>query len=131
MALQEKKSKMPPAEDGGVPKPKKDKTKQKDIKIAPHILKVLKQVNKKVTISKQAMAIMESCVNDTFDRLTTEASSILRHSPKSKDTLTSREMQTAVRFVFPSELARHAISEGCKALMNYNTTKKGQEQAEE
>eukprot|EP00971_Amphidinium_carterae_P185447 3681960-Amphidinium_carterae.1 len=38
------------------------------------------QVNKNATISKQAMCIMESCVNDTFDRLTAEAGSLMRHA---------------------------------------------------
>mmetsp|Transcript_23414 Transcript_23414/g.43081 ORF Transcript_23414/g.43081 Transcript_23414/m.43081 type:complete len:140 (-) Transcript_23414:115-534(-) len=134
MALQAKRSKMPPAapEDDGddnetpVAKPKKDKLKTKDVKMAPYILKILKQVNKNATISKQAMNIMESCVNDTFDRLTAEASSLMRHAgSKGKDTLGSREIQSATRFVFPAELARHAISEGCKAVMHYNTSKKG------
>nr|ADK66834.1 putative histone 2B [Amphidinium carterae]ADK66835.1 putative histone 2B [Amphidinium carterae] len=133
MALQAKKSKMPPAaepeeEDNDAPagKVKKDKLKVKDVKMAPYILKILKQVNKNATISKQAMCIMESCVNDTFDRLTAEAGSLMRHAgSKGKDTLGSREIQSATRFVFPAELARHAISEGCKAVMHYNTSKKG------
>ena len=32
-----------------------------------------------------------------------------------KATLSSREIQTAVRLIFPGELAKHAISEGTKA----------------
>uniref|UniRef100_A0A0E0BX94 Histone H2B n=1 Tax=Oryza meridionalis TaxID=40149 RepID=A0A0E0BX94_9ORYZ len=33
-----------------------------------------------------------------------------------KPTITSREIQTAVRLVLPGELAKHAVSEGTKAV---------------
>ena len=34
-------------------------------------------------------------------------------------TLTSREIQTAVRLVLPGELAKHAVSEGTKAVTKF------------
>ena len=41
-----------------------------------------------------------------------------------KITLTSRELQSSVRLLFPGELAKHAVSEGTNALgrllRNYN-----------
>merc|ERR1712008_667476 len=92
-----------------------------------HIFKVLRQVHPTLRISKQAMEIMESCVNDTFERLAGEAGRLCRMSKK--DTMTAREIQSAVRLVFPGELSKHAVSEGCKAVMKSNATAKHAERS--
>jgi hypothetical protein len=39
-----------------------------------------------------------------------------------KKTITSREIQTAVRLVLPGELAKHGVSEGTKAVTKYNAS---------
>jgi len=36
-----------------------------------------------------------------------------------KNTITSREIQTAVRLILPGELAKHAVSEGTKAVTKF------------
>jgi histone H2B len=38
-----------------------------------------------------------------------------------RHTISSREIQTAVRLVLPGELAKHAVSEGTKAVTKYNS----------
>jgi len=81
---------------------------------------VLKQVHPETGISKKAMSIMNSFVNDTFDRMANEAVRLARYTKKS--TLTSREVQTAIRLLLPGELAKHAVSEGTKAVTKYNTS---------
>merc|ERR1719329_110670 len=106
---------MPPSNDHRVAK----KNKVKRDKYSSYIFKVLKQVHPKMRISKQAMGIMQSCVNDTFERIAGEANRLNRMARK--ETMTSREIQSAVRLVFPGELSKHAVSEGCKAVMKYNT----------
>ena len=45
----------------------------------------------------------------------------LRHVYRS--TITSREIQTAVRLLLPGELAKHAVSEGTKAVTKYTSSK--------
>jgi len=85
-----------------------------------YIYKVLKQVHPETGVSKKAMAIMNSFVNDTFDRLANEAVRLSRYNKKL--TLTSREIQTAVRLLLPGELAKHAVSEGTKAVTKYSAT---------
>ena len=85
-----------------------------------YIYKVLKQVHPETGISKKAMSIMNSFVNDTFDRLASEAIRLARYSKKS--TLTSREIQTGVRLLLPGELAKHAVSEGTKAVTKYTSS---------
>jgi histone H3/H4 len=79
---------------------------------------VLKQVHPDSGISKAGMAIMESLMNDCFERIAGEASKLSRYTKK--PTVTSREIQTAVRLVLPGELAKHAVSEGTKAVTKFN-----------
>ena len=85
-----------------------------------YIYKVLKQVHPDVGISRRAMNIMNSFVNDTFDRLANEALRLSRYANRA--TLTSREIQTSVRLLLPGELAKHAVSEGTKAIQKYTKT---------
>merc|ERR1719369_1237043 len=71
-------------------------------------------------ISKQAMGVMESCVEDTFERLAAAACQLNRRV--SNDTMGARDVQAAVRLVLPGELAKHAVSEGCKAVLEYQNS---------
>ena len=70
-------------------------------------------------ISKKAMGVLNSFINDIFDRVTTEAGRLSRYNKKA--TLSSREIQTAVRLVLPGELAKHAVSEGTKAVTKFTS----------
>ena len=98
---------------------KKKKRKRKE-SYAIYIYKVLKQVHPDTGISSKAMSIMNSFVNDIFGRISSEAGSLVKYS-KSK-TLTSREVQTAIRLILPGELAKHAVSEGTKAVTKYTSS---------
>lgn len=84
-----------------------------------YIYKVLKQVHPDTGISKRSMSIMNSFINDVFDKLASESSHLVRYSKKR--TLSSREIQTAVRLVLPGELAKHAVSEGTKAVTKFTS----------
>ena len=84
-----------------------------------YIYKVLKQVHPETGISKKAMSIMNSFINDTFDKVVTEAGKLARYNKKA--TMSSREVQTAVRLVLPGELAKHAVSEGTKAVTKFTS----------
>ena len=66
-----------------------------------YVYKVLKQVHPDTGISSKAMGIMNSFVNDIFERIAGEA----------------------VRVLLPGELAKHAVSEGSKALTKYTSAK--------
>ena len=85
-----------------------------------YIYKVLKQVYPDIGMSKKAMSIVNSFVNDTFERIASEAGRLCKYN--SKSTLDARAIQTAVRLVFPGELAKHAVSEGTKAVTKYNNS---------
>ena len=86
-----------------------------------YIYKVLKQVHPDTGISNKSMAIMNSFVNDIFERIAGESSRLAHYNKRS--TITSREIQTAVRLLLPGELAKHAVSEGTKAVTKYTSSK--------
>ena len=99
----------------------KKRRKRRVESYASYIYKVLKQVHPDTGISRRAMSIMNSFVGDTFDRLSAEAVRLSRYNKKK--TLTSREIQTAVRLSLPGELSKHAVSEGTKAVTKYASSK--------
>ena len=84
-----------------------------------YIYRVLKQVHPETGISKKSMSILNSFVNDIFEKIANESSRLVRYNKK--HTLSSREVQTAVRLLLPGELAKHAVSEGTKAVTKYST----------
>ena len=84
-----------------------------------YIYKVLKQVHPDTGISKKSMGIMNSFINDIFDRMASESVKLVRYNKKK--TLSSREMQTAIRLMLPGELSKHAVSEGTKAVTKYTS----------
>ncbi|XP_008570085.1 PREDICTED: histone H2B type 1-A-like [Galeopterus variegatus] len=86
-----------------------------------YIYKVLKQVHPDTGISSKAMGIMNSFISDIFERVAGEASRLAHYNKRS--TITSREIQTAVRLLLPGELAKHAVSEGTKAVTKYISSK--------
>ena len=86
-----------------------------------YIYKVLKQVHPDTGMSKKGMSIMNSFINDIFGKISEEAGKLVRYNKKA--TLSSREIQTAVRLVLPGELAKHAVSEGTKAVTKYQSAK--------
>ena len=102
-------------------KDKKLRKKKQKQSYGIYIYKVLKQVHPDTGMSSKAMSIMNSFCNDIFERIAAESSK-LTHISK-KHTLSSREIQTAVRLLLPGELAKHAVSEGTKAVTKYTSSK--------
>jgi hypothetical protein len=54
------------------------------------------------------MMVMNSFVTDIFERIAREGSRLV--DMNGRNTLGSREVQTAVRLVLPGDLAKHAVS---------------------
>merc|ERR1712141_6908 len=99
---------------------KKRKARRKE-SFSIYVYKVLKQVHPDTGISSKAMMIMNSFVSDIFERIAGEASKLAKYNKRS--TISSREIQTAVRLLLPGELAKHAVSEGPKAVTKYTSSK--------
>lgn len=85
-----------------------------------YVYKVRKQVHPDTGISSKAMSIMNYFVNDIFERIAGESSRLAHYNKRS--TITSSEIQTAVRLLLPGELAKHAVSEGTKAVTKYTSS---------
>ncbi|XP_067883371.1 histone H2B 1/2-like [Heterodontus francisci] len=111
-----KKTVSKPSEKGG-----KRQRKSRKESYSIYIYKVMKQVHPDTGISSKAMNIMSSFVNDIFERIAGEASRLAHYNKRS--TISSREIQTAVRLLLPGELAKHAVSEGTKAVTKYTSSK--------
>ena len=111
-----KKSAKAPKKGKGAGGRKKKRTES----YSTYIYKVLKQVHPDTGISKRGMSIMNSFINDIFERLALEAGKLARYNKKS--TLSSREVQTSVRLILPGELAKHAVSEGTKAVTKFTSS---------
>jgi len=79
----------------------------------------LLQVHPDTGISSKAMSILNSFINDIFEKIATETAQLARYNKK--PTVTSREIQTAVRLILPGELAKHAVSEGTKAVTKFTS----------
>ncbi|XP_045105282.1 histone H2B-like [Portunus trituberculatus] len=95
---------------------KKKKWRRKE-SYSIYIYKVLKQVNLDTGVSSKALSIMNSFVNDIFERIAAEASRLAHYNKRS--TISSQEIQTAVRLLLPGEVAKHAVSEGTKVVTKY------------
>ena len=117
LASTEKKPSSSSSAKDGDKKKKKIKKSIETYKI--YIFKVLKQVHPDTGISSKAMGIMNSFINDIFEKLAQEAARLARYNKK--PTITSREIQTAVRLILPGELAKHAVSEGTKAVTKFTS----------
>ena len=125
MAVEKKMRKL--SQQRGRGRPKKDGSAPKKSKKAnfgkwkSYVYKVLKQIHPETGISTKAMSIMESFVNDLFERIAAEASKLARYNRQS--TILPRDIQTAVRLLLPGELSKHAVSEGTKAITKYTASR--------
>ncbi|XP_004415992.1 PREDICTED: histone H2B-like [Odobenus rosmarus divergens] len=77
--------------------------------------RVLRHVHKILRPSQKAVSVMDSFVKDIFEHIADEASHLARSTKCS--TITSREIQTAVRLLLPGEIGKHAVSESTKAII--------------
>ncbi|KAL5102689.1 Histone H2B 7 [Taenia crassiceps] len=74
-----------------VPKTDKAKKRRRKESYAIYIYKVLRQVHPDTGISSKAMSIMNSFVNDIFERIAAESSRLAHYNKKS--TITSRRFR--------------------------------------
>ncbi|KAI5635075.1 core histone h2A/H2B/H3/H4 domain-containing protein [Phthorimaea operculella] len=86
-----------------------------------YLYKLLRQVTQdKMGISRKSMLIMNNFVYDMMEKLASEAGKLV--SISKKNTLSSREVQTAVKLIIPGELAKHANMDALKAVTMYHNS---------
>ncbi|XP_041062871.1 histone H2B-like [Carcharodon carcharias] len=101
-------------------KPPKKRRKSRKQSYSIYVYRVLTQVHLSTRISFKAMSVMNSFVIDIFERITSEASHLIHYNKRR--TISAREIQSAVRLMLPGELAKHAVSEGTKAVTKYTNS---------
>lgn len=101
--------------------PSKKRKKKRHQSFKRYIFKVLKQVHPNTGMSTRAMSVMNSLMFDLHAKISKEAAALCQQN--GRKTLSEREVQTAVRLQLPGELAKHAVSDGTKAVTKYNSTK--------
>lgn len=87
---------------------------------ATYIYKVLKQVHPDTGLSKKAMSTANSIINDLHVRIIEEAVHIC--TANRNKGISVRHIVSAVKILFPDELASHAKSEGVKAVTKYQSS---------
>ena len=76
-------------------------------------------ISAEVGISKKGMNVIDSLVTDMFEQVALEASKLVRY--QKKKTLSSADIQTAVKLLLPVDLGNHAVLEGSKAVAKFST----------
>eukprot|EP00300_Choanocystis_sp_HF-7_P034018 c46509_g1_i1.p1 GENE.c46509_g1_i1~~c46509_g1_i1.p1 ORF type:complete len:237 (-),score=30.81 c46509_g1_i1:102-812(-) len=87
---------------------------------ASHIYKVLKQVHPDTGISSLGMKVICSMIREVFGKICMVVDELKEASSKKSVTVSSRDIQTTVRLILPGELAKHAVSEGTKAVTKFS-----------
>ncbi|KAJ0084910.1 hypothetical protein Patl1_30550 [Pistacia atlantica] len=75
-----------------------------------YVFRVLKQVHPGMAISSKAMTVINNYMADMFERIANEAATLSKYNKRM--TLSSREIQGAVKLVLPGDLGKHAMAEG-------------------
>ncbi|RNF00336.1 histone H2B variant [Trypanosoma rangeli] len=86
-----------------------------------YIHRTLRHVYKRGTLSKAAVRVLSSFIEDMYSKIQSEAVHVA--CINNVKTLTAREIQTSARLLLPPELAKHAMSEGTKAVAKYNASR--------
>ncbi|XP_055232803.1 histone H2B type F-M [Gorilla gorilla gorilla] len=88
---------------------------------APYFPRVLKQVHQGLSLSQEAVSVMDSMIHDILDRITTKAGQLARYTKRV--TITSRDIQMAVRLLLPGKMGKLAEAQGTNAALRYTKSK--------
>ncbi|XP_014707422.1 histone H2B subacrosomal variant-like [Equus asinus] len=82
-----------------------------------YINRVLKEVVPQRGISARTLDTMNILINNIFERISTEACSMMYF--RNRCTLTPQDVQKAVYSLFPGKLAKYAVAFGSEAVQRY------------
>ncbi len=94
---------------------------------ATYIYKVLRSENIRseadtdLGISNKGMEVMNSLVNDLFERIASEASNLAKISKR--NTIGKKDIESAAKLVIPGEIGRLIRDEADKALSKFTSSK--------
>ncbi|XP_006194112.2 histone H2B type F-M-like [Camelus ferus] len=84
---------------------------------ATYFRRVLKRVHTGLSLSQEAVSVMDSIVKDIFERIASEAARLARS--KKRVTITYEDIQTSVCLLLPGKIGKFAVSKGTNALIKY------------
>lgn len=84
-----------------------------------YIHKVMRQAHPDLQISKATIMTTNALLEGLLSKVTKSSADVAKCAKKT--TLSSRHVQGAVKVVLPSELAKHAVSEGTKAITKFTS----------
>lgn len=99
-----------------------------DVNFGMYIYRVLKQVHPDTGMSGDGLSTVNNLVRILLQKIVRVSNQLMINSAGRK-TVSSKEIQTAVRLALPGELAKHGVSEGTKAVTKY-LAKKGEKAKE-
>uniref|UniRef100_A0A8C9H5S5 Core Histone H2A/H2B/H3 domain-containing protein n=2 Tax=Piliocolobus tephrosceles TaxID=591936 RepID=A0A8C9H5S5_9PRIM len=82
---------------------------------ATYFRRVLKQVHQGFSLSQESVSVMDSMFRDILDRIATEAGCLTRYAKRM--TITSRDIQMALRLLLPGKMGKLAESRGANATL--------------
>lgn len=85
--------------------------------IGSQLVKVLKQVHPSLTLKKDALTFLQMHLAGILSKI--QDQSYVLKNRLNKKMISSRDVQTSVRLTYRNELAKHAVSEGTKAVTKY------------
>ena len=86
---------------------------------ATYFPRVLKQVHMGLSLSQEAVNLMNSFVMDMFEHIAEEAGHLARNNKRR--TITHEDIEAAVRLLLPGDLCKYAINAATKSLIGYHT----------
>jgi histone H2A len=90
-----------------------------------YIYKVLKNIHPNCSMTQNAMSSVNSLERDLFEKMMMEAANLSKST--NSHTITSREILNATLLVFPRELAKHAVSMGKNAVVQFQSHSPGKQ----
>ncbi|XP_045393848.1 late histone H2B.L4-like [Lemur catta] len=84
---------------------------------ATYFARIVRQFPGRLRLSQEAVSVMDSFVHDMLERIGEEAGRLARYTEHA--TITTREIQTAVRLMMPGHLGRNAVTAGIKAVLRH------------
>ena len=88
-------------------------------RFATYFPRVLRQIHKGMSLSRDSVNILDSFVKDMFERIAEEAGRLARNNKRR--TITHEDIEAAVRLLLPGDLCKYAINAATKSLIRYHT----------
>ncbi len=106
-----------PTDAGATKGIEKKKSKSKNPEYASYLLKISKQVHPDKSVAKDAMWVVNGVISDLLNRMIAKSNEMA--AIEGKSTLKAKHAQAATNAILSGELARHGISAGTKASVQY------------